>query len=73
MSHRENSCVPIIHLNVAQDFSGPCQKIIGGHKTIGVPQYNLTVTNPTPPDDGVLRDDAFIPLLDDLGGTLINA
>jgi len=72
MSRHDNSCVPLIRHNVAKDFSGPCQKILGGHKTIGIPQYNLNVTNPTPAPDNLLRDDATIAITDDFANTLAN-
>lgn len=58
--------------NILKDPDGlygmECVPIQGGHKTIGVPEYVLTITNP--PGACILFDDDASPLQEDTGETI---
>lgn len=40
---------PVIHVGEENGMEGECKSARGGTKTVGVPEYVMTVTNPEEP------------------------
>lgn len=59
----QGGCTPVIIV----DDEGSCEGPSGGTKTLGVPAFDLSVTNPP---DLVWRDEDFVPIESDDDGTV---